>query len=483
MADFSKSRGFEHAHPVTIFFNLGRVFYLIIIPVLRGFISAFQGGFTRWLSGAWVDILVFLAMLGIATGAWFILRFRCDGSHIEIRSGFINIRNTFISWDKVTAITLIRPFYLRPIRALRFRADTLGGSFKDADFSIFLTSKQARSILKTGTSFSGKTLGRVYQPSTKSILALSLLTSNSFGGILFMSTFISQAGKLLGKEFSQMIIGTFEEASRYLAFGILPPAAAAIAYILIAGWFISFLLTFLRYKDFTLTRRVNAISISGGIFTHREYHIKYSDVNFIDIRQSILTKLLRLHSLYISAVGYGKQKDDISCIVPAEPEIKFVESCKKIFPHIPTSPRTFTPERRGIMRFLGAAITAIAAIVAATVVFLRLLPDWDAFISFVGIMACVPALFFLIIRIIDFNTCGISFENGSYTVRYSSGLSLHTVVIPNDKVVRVELRQGFFQKFGKYCDLIICSKAEGISLHRCRGLVKSDLMKLFQLVL
>lgn len=469
---------FEHSHPVTILFNLGRVMYLIIIPLLRGFISALRGGFAFWLRGAWADILVFLLMLFTAAAIWHCLRFRYDGKRIEVRTGLLNRRDIFISWDDVTTLTLIKPFFLRPIRALRFRADTMGGSFKDADFSILLSSKQAEAILKDRERLAGEALGKVYQPATKSIVALSLLTSNSFAGILFMSTFISQSGKILGNGFSQMIIGTFEEFIRKLAFG-LPPAAAAIAYILIAGWFIGFFLTFIRYKDFTLTRRKDTLSINGGMFTHRKYYIRYDDVNFIDIRQSIFTKLLRLNSLYISAVGYGKQKDDISCIVPAESEKQFEESRKKIFPHMPPSPLAFRPEPEGIMRFLGPALMAIAAIAAAIALFLWLFPSWSSFVWFVGLMACIPAVIFLLIRIIDFNTCGFAFENGNYTIRYSTGWSLHTVVIPSDKVVLAELRQGFFQKFGKYCDLIISTKAEGHSRHCCRNLVKADLAKLF----
>lgn len=471
---------FEHAHPVTIFFNLGSVFYLIIIPVLRGFLSALQGGFTRWLSGAWADILVFLFMLGVAVTAWYCRRFRYDDKQIELRTGILNCRATFIPWDAVTTLTLVEPFFLRPIRALRFRADTLGGSFKNADFSIFLTQKQADMILKSRKRFSGESLDKIYHPTTGSIVALSLLSSNSFAGILFISAFVSQSGKLLGNEFSQVIIGTFEEAARNLAFGI-PPAAAALAYILIAGWFISFFLTFIRYKDFSLTRNKNTLSINGGIFTHREYYIRYSDINFIDMRQSIFTKLLRLNSLYVSAVGYGKQKDDISCIVPTEREVKFKESCNKIFPHMPSSQRTFMPVKKGIMRFISPAVTAILGITAVMLLFSRIFPSWNPFIRFVGFMAFIPALFFLLIRIIDFRTGGLAFERGNYTLRYSSGWSLHTVVIPEDKVVRVELKQSLLQKFGGRCDLIISARAEGASLHRCRNLVMADMMTLFQI--
>lgn len=469
---------YHRAHPFTIVFNLGRVFYLIIIPVVRGLFSALQGGFYRWVRGAWLDILVLLLMLGIAVIAWLSVSFRYDGEEIEIRTGLWFCRKVFIPWKNVTAIVMVESFYLRPVHALRFRADTPGGSFKDADFSIFLSEKQAGAILVTRKDLASDYFGSIYHPTTLSIVALSLLTSNSFGGILFISTFISQSGKLLGNKFPDMIIGTFEQAARHLAFGI-PPAAAAIGYMLIAGWFIGFLLSFIRYKNFTLTRKPNTLCINGGIFTKREYYIRYSDVNFIDIRQSIVTKLLRLHSLYISAVGYGKQKDDISCIIPTEQEKHFEKNREAIFPAMAPSPRQLAPEAKGIMRFIGLPCLLLLGIVSAVFVLPLLLPSWKAFIWFVGLMALVPAAFFLSIRILEFHTSGISFQDNNFTLRYSIGLSLHTVVIPADKVVCVELSQSFLQKFGRYCDLIISSKSEGRYHHRCRNLVKDDLNKLF----
>lgn len=471
---------YVRAHPITIFFNLGRVLYLIIIPVLRGFVTALQGGFTKWLAGAWADILVFLLMVGIAVLYWAAVKLWFDDERLYIRNGVINKHETCVPWSSVTAVSLVEPFFLRPLRAVRFRTETLGSGFRSPGLVIVLYEKHARAAADSRKHHSGNPLDQIYQPATSSIISLSLLTSNSFGGIIFIATFISQSGKLLGGEFSQRIIGTFEQASRALAFG-LPPAAAATAYILLAGWFIGFFLTFVRYKNFTLTRHENALFISGGIFTHREYTIRYSDINFIDIRQSIATKLLRLSSLYLSAIGYGRQSDDISCVIPTENEADFERERGQIFPAFTPAPRTHAPVGRGVMRFLGQPLSGLASIGLALFVLLRFFPEWGVFIRFAGIMALVPAALFLAVRIIEFKTGGLAFDGHNYTLRYSAGLTLHTVVIPADKVVRTELRQGLFQKRSSHCDLIISAKSERRSLHLCRSLIKSDLEELFKI--
>lgn len=471
--------GYYRTHPISIVFNLGRIFYLLFIPILRGLISAFRGGFAQWLMGAWMDILVFLVMLGIAALAWLNERFRYDGGHMELSYGLLNRRKILIPWERVAAVILTKPFFLRPFRAVRFRADTIGGSLRNADITILVSDKRARSIIDSRNLPADETPVNAYRPSTRSIAALSLLTSNSFGGILFISTFISQAGRLLGSGFSQMIIGTVEEAARSLA--IVPPAAAAIAYVLLAGWFIGFFLLFCRYKNFTLVCGQGHLTISGGVFTKRKYYIRNSDVNFIDIRQSVTTRVLRIYSLYISAVGYGKRDDDISCVIPAETGPRFRESLRNTFPGMNPAPRRFAPGAKGIMRFVGSPVSCLLSEVAAITISLRMFPLWNGFIWFVGLMACVPAIMFIVVRVLDFRSAGLSFQDGRYTLRYSRGLSLHTVVIPADKVVGVKLRQGFFQKFGPYCDVIIASRAEGRSVHLCRSLVMDDMIKLFDL--
>lgn len=471
----------QHVHPLTIFANLWRVFYLTIIPVLRGFLLALQGDLGKWVQGAWMDILVFLLMIALAVLRWWLVTYRYDSKGIALDLGWLVRRHIRVPWERITTISSVESFYLRPFRATHLRADTLGGSASEVDFTILVSREQAERILQRGRNQGvGGQVPREYVPKTSSILALSLLTSNSLGGILFMATFISQSGKLLGNEFSDLLIGTFEEAARILAFG-LPPAAAATSYILLSGWFIAFLFTFSRYKNFVVSRGQNTLNISGGLFTQREYCIHYSDINFIDIRQSLITKVLNLHSLYISAVGYAKQKEDISCIIPTENRRIFTLNRERLFPAFSPTHRQVAPKITGIMRFIGFALFVCAAIPLAIWLLIFLFPDWRSFILFVGLMSMAPALFLLVIRIIDFSTGGLAKSGKFYTLRYSKGFSLHTVVLPEDKIACIELRQSPLQNFTPNCDLIIYSRAEISLPHRCRNLNKAHLQELLQL--
>lgn len=469
----------RHAHPLTIFFNLGQVLYLTIIPVLRGFFFALQGDLAQWVQSAWIDILVFVAMLVLAAWRWWVVRYTFTAQGLRLHTGWLMRKQIFVSWKRITTISSYEAFYLRPFYASWLRADTIGGSAGKADFSILVWRDDARHIIEQNLPQGEAQQPWKYVPRTRSIWSLSLLTSNSLAGILFIATFVSQSGRLLGEEFSDILIDTFEEAARMLAFG-LPPAAAAIGYILLAGWFIGFFLTFMRYKNFEVARRENLLSICGGALSTRHYNIHYDDINFIDIRQSITTKLLRLYSLYVSAVGYAKRKDDISCVIPTENQRVFSLNRRHLFPTFIPSARQIVPKARGILRYIGVALCLCAAIPLATVIVIWIFPNWRDFSLFVGVMSTIPAVLFLVIRIIDFSTAGVSATDSCYTLRYSKGFYLHTIIIPKDKVVSVEFRKSFFQRFTPYCDLIIGTRAENRVHHRCRNLDMASLQKLFQ---
>lgn len=464
------------AHPITIVGNLGRVLYLIIIPVVRGFAAALQDGLAGWLSGAWVDILILLLMIGIAVLRWWRVEFWWDNDLVHIKKGVIFRNYIRIPWQKIITVSATRSFFLRPFRAVRLRVDSMGGSIKDPDFSIVLRPETAGQVLAHQGVESKN--GGLYTPHTSSILALSLLNSNSFAGVVLIATFIMQGGKLLGNNFSQMIIGTFEEVARTLAFGI-PPAAAAIAYLLLGGWLVSFYRSFIRYKNMAIFQQGGILYIRGGVITKREYCVRYEDINFIDIRQSLTTKLFGLYTLFISAVGYGKLKEDISCLIPCEGEQRFKRVRLRLFPDLSPSLATLRPEKSSIMRFIGPALASCLGIPLVCVVTGYYLESWRSFILFVGIMAMIPSGFFMAVRICDFLTSGASRNGDVYTLRYSKGFSLHTVVVEQGKIVQVLLRQSLLQRLGGNCDVLVFTRAEGVSMHTCRNLSLARAEKLF----
>lgn len=94
-------------------------------------------------------------------------------------------------------------------------------------------------------------------------------------------------------------------------------------------------------------------------------------------------------------------------------------------------------------------------------------------------MANFPLIWLLIVKLIDLNTAGISYEQGCYTLRYSKGFSLHQVIIQPERIAKIKLVQSIFQKRAGRCDIFVSSYSEGRQLHHVRDLKEDEVKRLF----
>ena len=473
---------YRHSHPVMVLTQLQRFVFILIIPAARGFFSALFGDFWAWLTGAWVDVGALLLIVLLAVWRWRRLTYRLDAHGITLRSGLFARRETFLFWDNIATVTTAQPFYLRPFHVVYLRADTLGGSSRRTDLALYVTQRESRAFLR------GQDVPipcapapqPVYAPGTVPVLLMALLTSRSLTEVLYLSTFVSQAGKLLGAEFSRLLLSSLWDISHRLAFGI-PPLAAAIAYVLLGGWALGLLFTLVRYRHYTVAQHGAVAHIHSGGITRRQYALQLPAVNFIDIRRNIALYALKLHSLYISVPGFGKGRDEIACLLPAEPPARFTTLLRQFFPaFVPLAP-TVRPARSSVLSFLGLPLFLCTLLLALAAVAVRLFAAFQGFILFICLMLLVPAALFLALRFLAWRTGGVSFADAHYTLCYSSIFILHTVVVPASKITALRLYQSPFQLLsGRNCHLVFYTMSEKRTRHMCRSLPRAQAEALLQ---
>lgn len=472
------------AHPVMIVEHLWRFFYLLIIPLVRGVTSTLQNGLSGWLAGAWLDLLVLAVIFALAVLRWYFFTIERRKEGLYQCSGVLWRTKIFIPQEHIDTLALVYPYYLKPFRAVRLRADTKAGGFDKADIKITMRRDDAQTLFAQRQALDDDEcyLTREYRPRGVYIAALSAILSNSLAGVIFFATFISQTGNLLGEEFENRIFGTFENFTRVMAFG-LPPAAAAIAYLVLFGWLFTFLRNVIRHKNFCARRSAQMLEIVGGIFTNRQYSIAVEAINYVDIRQSVLTKLLGLYSVFIHAVGFGKAQDDVSALIPASRARDLMHHIGLLLPEFRLTKRQAKPNFGALFRFLNDAFWFCLLLPLATFIMAAVFTDWAEFIKWVGFMACLPAYLFLTVRIFDFASSGIGRHGKTYTLRYSSGFYLHTVIMPRDKVATITLRQSIFQKMDNKCDVLIYSISEKKRRHHIRNIDKTMAIEVLDLQL
>ena len=473
-----------HAHPFSILTFLYRFLFLLIIPLARGFISALTGDIFSWVRGAWFDILIVALIIILAYQKWEHFQYHMDINGVYIATGIFFRSEFYIPQDRISTLSVIRPFWLRPFRIARIRIDTIAGDPRSPDAAFYVWSREAdriSSLRAAPPAMDSDGAPAQDRPHLYELVLLSLLTSNSFIGIVFIATFFSHMGQILGEELSGILVTTFEELSRRIAFG-LPPIFAGAALLLLCGWLVAFCISLLQVKNLFVCRSENTLHVSGGVLVQKEYSLRRDDVSFIDIRQSLTTRLLRLYSVYINAIGFAKdKKSDIAAVIPFSSKKRTQKRLALLLPEYRLSQRTLKPNGGAIFKFIIEPLWPCLLIPAGTIAACWLLPSWVEIIRFAGFMLCLPAFWFLGVRLLDFASSGVSCCENYYTLRYSKLYHLHTVVFSYDKISLINIRQSILQRGDDKCDLVISTRAEGHMRHHIRNLDRSASLEIFRL--
>ena len=511
---------YRHAHPLMILTNLSRVLYLLIIPFVRGALLALWGrGLAAWLKGAWFDILIVMLIIGIAAVRWRLFTYRFDESGLYFKKGLLLRQEGFLPFYAVCTMASERSWLLAPLRAAVLRADTSGGNPSRYDFEIITYRRDAAEALymrslacsarackdlkppppesvkavpspeadkpPSGSTKPSKTelprkTTRVFRPRSMYVAALSAFLSNSFAGVLLASAFLNRAGTVLGQKLEGSVLSAVSQISAWLPLGI-PPVATAAGLIILAGWFIGFVRNMLSLIRFRIERSPHTLEVNVGLVTRRTYSILISKINFLDIRQSLMTKLLRLYMVFIQAIGYGKGKNEVAALIPSASRKELAATMTLLLPEIRPHARTVKPDKRAWLAYLFQSLLLVPALLAAIWLGWRLFPAWRDVVRFFGLALWVPLLWYFFLKLTDFFTAGLCFDGATYTLRYSKGFILHTVVVPVNRAAMVITGQNVFQKRIGLCDVIVYTYSESGRVahrtHRVKGLPLREVLR------
>ena len=475
---------YHHTHPITIMKNLSGMMFLLIIPFGRGlFVALTEGTVLRWLQGAYLDIIVLMCALGFAVAAWHEQVYKIDDNGIFIKQGIFRKRMFFIANENMATLTTYVPFYYRPIRAVRVIGDTNAGMARSTDFDIVIFRSGLEQMLQNRKNLSDddKYIIREYKPSTIYMAIFSAFLSNSLAGVLIISSFLTQMGILVGEELEERLIDTVSTFFEQFA-STVPVVFSTIATAIMAGWVIAFLSNLAQYVLFSASRSKDQIAVNLGVFTKRTYLMFFDKINYLDIRQSMLSKIFGLQITYIFCTGYGKDKKVAPVLVPVGKANDTASTLNMLVPELKMKKRKLKPKTwRSIFSFIWPSIclAVIAYFAAFSLVFL--LPEWEEVIRLLAFVLPVPFVWLLLVKVFDFMTTGIGKNNRSITLYYSSPFYLHSVIIPMDKITKVVIRQSPFQNLSGTCTTFVYSFAEKNKKHKLKSISIDEAMKFFKM--
>lgn len=450
----------RRAHPIHILQRISRYLILLVIPLIRALMDA-QDDVYGWLSGSWFDLLVVAAILGFGLYNWFVFTFMVDDRSFKIDQGIFLKSERWIPFAKVTAISLEKPWYFRPIGAVRLKVDTDGGGAKHPDFSITLKSDVADEITrqyKQSLPLSNDQ-DRAFTPGNLYIIIFSILSSSSLTGIIYLYAAFRQAGDILGKDLSNRLVNRFADLANLVSFG-LPPLFAFVAAVILLCWAISFTLNLLKHLRFTVARIQSQLDITFGLFSIRKFSIMVKRINFLYLRQSLMLSMLGVTSVFIHCTGYGKQKTELSVLMPSGRKKLLHKKLKLLLPEFLFLPRVLKPRRADMMRFIMIPVLVVVAIMACGMIALLNIQGFDSMIWFLMIVLGIPAIWWLVVKGYAYRFTGIGLDSTTITLYYTHGFKVITSAIPVRKVSMIELSQSMFQKSTNACDVLIFTNAE-----------------------
>lgn len=477
----------KRQHPIAILRYVSGNFWLLLLPLVRGLL-ALRFDLYSWLSGAYLDILVVLAIFGAAFFRWWNINYRIYKKGVFVRSGLFITEKMKIPYTSFSAVTVNKPFFLRPLRAYTVLIDTDSSSTvnkkEDPDIKLIMREKDVQKLLTYFNPQEGETSAG-YSSNKRRLLLFSLTFSSALSGLIYFGTLLIQGGRLVGNELEERFLGAVNNVTRIaekVIYGITP-ATVGIIIVIAFAWGYSFLSNYLKHMNFKLEKIGRKIRIENGFFTKRICVISSDRVNYADLRQNLLMKICRVMSVNVSCSGYGKKKNEIPVFVPITAKSSAAEVMKRFLPD-------FTAEKgyacgalpSYVMKFLGPPTALIFAIIFAFLGAVMLFPEWYSVILFIAAMGEIVAVHLLMVNLAAFLSNGMETADKCITMSYCKAFGFHNVIVPLDKISEVRISQNFFQKFNGSCSFILFTRGERAVRHKVKGLTLVDAEKTAELL-
>ena len=478
-----------HEHPIVIFRHAVKNVWLLIFPILRG-IRTFSFDietFYTWLKGAWFDLIIIFLILGFGLFRWLFTWCRFGRNHIRVTSGVFIKHRVSVPYKNISAITAKHSFYLRPFKASWLGIDTCAGMLGGENIKLIVRSRDLKIIeqripetrMKKGRSFQ-------FRPKSSTLVFFSFVFSSSVSGVIYLATLLFHTGRVINgimkKDLPDVVKianNVSEDMSERVPLEI-PPVIMILLFLLIGTWLFSFVSNILRYSGFVMKKNRDMLRVVSGAVTKRVYHIMPKKINYIDIRQNFLMKIFNISSIHINCSGYGKNKYEMPVLLPILTKEQTNHSLEILgFDKYVTS-RKVKPEKLAFWSYINIpCCLAIGAVIAAYVT-AHFFPQISHILTLAVILADIPLLWLIIVKMAAFATTGITMEDDFCCIRYSRFFAFHTILADKNKLVKVQIFQDVIdEKIGR-CRLDFYFDSETAKANKVKGLNIKDAKKIIE---
>ncbi len=468
----------QHQHKIAVLKYAKGNFWLLIFPIVRSLFSM-NFNFYYWLRGAFWDIFVVSSIFILAFLRWNFVRYKITDMEIYVSYGTFIKGKVKLPLKSISGVCVYTPFLMKPFKA------SVISFYTDADFAEKRSDNSELKLILNKTECS-QILSKIpidlpeikiiCESPKKDLIIFSLLFSSSLSGIIFIGTVFMQLSRLADEKFSERILSALDNAMGTMSdfFKGVTPLTAAVILMFFFGWIISFLINLVHHLRFTVCRRGENIFLKNGSLSYWKYYVNISRINYADLHQNLVMKIFKIMSVNVSCSGYRKRKNQVPVFVPITTVDRVRSTMRAILPDFTQSNISLRPIRTYFIVYVWFPLIMSVAIPVAEIFLKRNFIEWGEIIHFVSAVSELSVLYLLAVKIVGRVGTGIGRNDSAITIKYCKRIRFHTVIVPVAKVACVEIRQSFFQIRKRSCDLIVCTRGDGFSRHRIRGLMLDD---------
>ena len=443
-----KKDDFYREHPLKILKYSAKNIWLLIFPLIRG-LWAMKFDISQvylWLRGAWFDIVVVILIILFGFAKWWFSKIRFTESAIIHKSGIFIRTKKVIPYENLASVTREYSFYLRVFNAVRIYVDTCAGVFKSHDMKLIFSKNKCNEFMKQVPQQEENGSGDYkYVPSIALIFFFSILFSSSFSGVLYIGAFFFQGGQVAQDALRKSLDQITAEVSKFLIVNI-PYAVLTIIIIAFGTWLISFINNLIRYSRFKTRRCRHTIKVENGTITPRYFTICQDKINYYYLKQNLIMKIFRVMSVNVSCPGYGtSQNKNFPVLLPIETKRRIQGKLRDIAQIEFKYKRQYKPDILSSWQYIWLAVYLMIGILPIQLIVPKVAPQLSDAAWFITVMLEIPAVWYFIIRIAAHLTSGVTIDNGKIIIWYSKRYSMYTIIADTSKLVKVDIRQNWFQ--------------------------------------
>ncbi|MFT9030797.1 MAG: PH domain-containing protein [Leuconostoc pseudomesenteroides] len=430
----------QHQSWFAIVVNFFSHIKIMIWPIILGLFNIKNDGVT-FLPLILFGILIIL--VGSAWIQWLFFTFEFDDNELSVKQGIFNKKQVHVPFERIQTISRTMPFYYQPFQSVRLQIDTSGQGKPEVVFdALSLTQadileqkrrsaqnkKDAVAEIRSKQSISELR----YHVTNRDLMLYAVTSLSGLGGFLALFTLWTQIDDLLPKHLK----ATFTNFVNHQSVIVL---SSLIVIGLLIGIVVGFFRIYNQYFDFKILHEDNHLVISRGLLARKSVQLKFSRIQAVQLRQTLLRRMVRLMSANVLLSASRDQDDKTTVLIPVVSNQKVTTTLRKVLGVGDFDIKQWQPSAIKAAAWYQVRFSllwmATMMVVLSGIVTIWLPKYWDWHNILLGILITLVVAVFLILKnMMTIKDQKIGYHESIIYFQRSNGLTKEGYFISRDKI-------------------------------------------------